>query len=261
VPVVWSDGPMDPGGFRGRPPFGGWGSMWQHSAERIPLGFEQVVERVPRFQRYAGGERFRGWVWRCPGLCSAGAGEAELCLSQASLRDRGPDPHPNPLSGREREQGGKADKVPLTPALSRGERGEGGKSSGCGRLVRALYAPLPVWTVGKYRGLEEGLEVEGLSGEWLPGVMDRWAGRRSLACERCWRVKRQTFADSTGWNELVSYLSGGLLYGREVARPGDWVFERKRAYRQRRGSRGAGGEAGGGVGVGVPGEAAGVWRG
>lgn len=177
VPVVWHDGPLNPGAFRCRPPFRHWGSLWMTMAEGIPSGFGQVLERVPVFHPYGGGPaRFRGWCWRCPGLY------------------------------------GKA----------------------CGRLVRHLYAPLPVWTVGRMLGVEEGLAVAGLAERWRPGVDDRLAGTRRLACERCWRIKRLTFSNATGWNELVSYLSGGLLYGREVERPVDFAYERLRAYRKRR---------------------------
>lgn len=104
---------------------------------------------------------------------------------------------------------------------------------GCGRLVSTLYAPLPIWTVGKYLDIKEGLKVEGLSGEWLPGVMDRWAGRRRLACEHCWKVRRVSFADYRGWNELVTYLTGGLLYGHEVEKPSNFQYERKRAHAKR----------------------------
>ena len=183
VPEVWHDGPLDPGAYQCRPPFSGWGTMWMSMAERIPLDFAQVLERVPVFQPYGsedveaeGERRFRGWSWRCPGLF--------------------------------------------------------GKS--CGRLVRHVYAPLPVWTVGRALGVREGLKLEGLEKTWRPGVDDLWAGRRRLACERCWQVKRLTFTNSTGWNELVSYLSGGLLYGREVQQPSAFEYERRRAYRSRR---------------------------
>ena len=100
----------------------------------------------------------------------------------------------------------------------------------CGRLVQMLYAPLPAWTIGRALGIEEGLEVQGLSGQWLPGVMDRWAGRRSLACERCWQVRRTTMANDTGWNDLVTHLTGGLLFGHEVAKPAGFTQERRRAY-------------------------------
>ena len=37
--------------------------------------------------------------------------------------------------------------------------------------------------------------------------------------------------DRNGWNELVCYLSGGLLYGSEVQRPSWLTPDRKRPYR------------------------------
>jgi hypothetical protein len=46
--------------------------------------------------------------------------------------------------------------------------------------------------------------------------------------------------DTAGWNELVAYLSGGLLYGREVARPAWLKPERRRAYHARPGRRAGG---------------------
>ncbi|MBX2851559.1 MAG: hypothetical protein KTR15_07435 [Phycisphaeraceae bacterium] len=227
VPVVWSDGPLDPGAKYGKPPSRWWGTLWQSMAKGIPTEFEQVLVREPRWLPVKGQMRFRGWLWRCPGLCSAGAdlapspsqGEGwdegrgderpRLSANVHDGYDAGPSPQPSPWEG------------------------EGAKASACGKLVRTLYAPLPVWTIGRYLGLNQGLGVEGLAGQWLPGVMDRWAGRRSLACLHCWRVRDQGFSSRKGWNELVAHLSGGLLFGHEVEQPSDFEYERRRAYVKR----------------------------
>jgi hypothetical protein len=113
---------------------------------------------------------------------------------------------------------------------------------GCGREVRVLFAPLPVWGIAQALGVDEGLNIEAQSdegvlrvaGQWQPGWYDPWAGRRQLACEKCWGIQGTSMATYRGWNDLVSYLSGGLLYGREVAKP-DWVkYERKQVRRERR---------------------------
>ncbi|MEM9348079.1 MAG: hypothetical protein AAGB26_15835 [Planctomycetota bacterium] len=217
TPVVWSDWQLDPGAVKGRPPAKWWGTLWESLAEKIPAEFEQVIERVPRFVPYPDRDgkkrgRFRGWWWKCPGLnqCSKAADGIRGLKSERS------QPISKPVKPR-----------PPMPSAA----------LGCGRLVSTLYAPLPIWTVGRYLGIEEGLEVEGLSGEWLPGVMDRWAGRRRLACEHCWKVRRVSFADHRGWNELVTYLSGGLLYGHEVEKPSYFQYERRRAYAKRRKKR------------------------
>jgi hypothetical protein len=57
-----------------------------------------------------------------------------------------------------------------------------------------------------------------------PGIPPAGGGskaRPSFACEKCHRIKRLSRCDKNAWNELVTYLSAGLLYGREVRRP-DW---------------------------------------
>lgn len=209
TPVVWTDGSLDPGASKGRPPSRWWGSLWQSLADNISAEFEQVVKRVPRFVPYPDKDgqkrdRFRGWWWKCPGVLSKN--EPRVSASGHELGNTG----------------------------SRSRLVEPGVLTGCGRLVRTLYAPLPVWTIGKYLGMTEGLEVEGLSGQWLPGVMDRWAGRRSLACEHCWKLRRTSFAGYQGWNDLVTHLSGGLLFGKEVKRPSSFTFERRHVYQKRK---------------------------
>lgn len=194
TPVVWSDHALDPGAAKGLPPASWWGSLWMSMAEKIPYEFEQVVERVPKFLPCKGKQKFRGWLWRCPGLGSAGAGAQDVAIKSPPM-----------TSAREKH------------------------ASGCGRLVPKLFAPLPAWTIGRYLDIEEGLDVAGLSGQWYPGVMDRWAGRRSLACRHCWRVRNGGAAERHGWNEFVSHLSGGLLFGHEVQQPADFQYERRRA--------------------------------
>jgi hypothetical protein len=238
TPVVWSDHALDPGASKGRPPARWWGTLWRSLAERIPCEFEQVVERVPRFVPYPeadGGKRprFRGWWWKCPGLVNenepralASGPELQTVSSRSRLVEASES---QTASSRLRL----VEAPELQTASSRSRLVEAPESAGCGRLVQTLYAPLPVWTVGRYLDLQEGLDVEGLSGQWLPGVMDRWAGRRSLACERCWKLRRTSFAGYRGWNELITDLSGGLLFGREVQKPADFEYERKQAYAKR----------------------------
>jgi len=213
VPVVWSDGPLDPSGPMGRPPVNWWGSSWQSLAEKVPAEFEQVLERVPRFLPCRGELRLWGWWWRCPGLLEARGVRLEARGKAA------PSPDPSLQGGGFEDEAQDASPKP--------------RASACGRLVSMLYAPLPVWTLGKHVDLQDGLAIEGLSGQWLPGVMDRWSGRRRLACRHCWRVRNGGAAERHGWNEFVTHLSGGLLYGREVKRPEGFGYERRRAYVKR----------------------------
>ncbi|MEO0514262.1 MAG: hypothetical protein AAF086_03070 [Planctomycetota bacterium] len=163
-----------------------WGSLWQSLWRRVPEGFEQTVERVPRVrpdrgnrtQSNAGAppedrekvdDGFRGWDWVCPGRVLADGTEA-----------------------------------------------------GCGRVCKKLVAPLPVWTIARAFGpppedcSRVGLEGSA-AGVW--GVADYEPRRVRFACGRCWDVQHQPRDPDAAWNQLVTAISGGWLYGREVARP------------------------------------------
>ena len=48
---------------------------------------------------------------------------------------------------------------------------------------------------------------------------------------RCHRVAFCSTAVKSYWNQVVSYLTGGLLYGREVEKPDWFTLKRKREYR------------------------------
>ena len=50
--------------------------------------------------------------------------------------------------------------------------------------------------------------------------------KTEFACEKCHRVMRYAKRGHDGWGAVVAYLSGGLLYGREVDRPG-WLESRR----------------------------------
>lgn len=101
-----------------------------------------------------------------------------------------------------------------------------GAELGCGRACKKLIAPLPVWTIDRALGTPAAARL----------VAESSPVRSRFACARCWNVQHPPTPGSYGapgtpgssggsggtdaaWNQLVSYLSGGLLYGREVARP------------------------------------------
>lgn len=74
VPVVWADGPLDPSQRRGMLPFAGWADWYEQLSASLPLEYTVELERVPRYERYGSGSRFRGWQWVCPGRRVAGVG-------------------------------------------------------------------------------------------------------------------------------------------------------------------------------------------
>lgn len=97
---------------------------------------------------------------------------------------------------------------------------------GCGARCTYLYAPMTVWTMGMFaQGLIDiGLDMaedSGLKGQWFPGLSDTigGGGPRSFACKKCWGVRSACMANDIGWNEFITHISGGLLFGRDVPRP------------------------------------------
>jgi len=240
VPVVWTQRPLDPGADLGATPHPVWGSSWRLLHERIPEHYAVVAERVPDFRDYprprprprkgSGGvtdyeRRFRGWLWKCPGrwvrlaaLEAAGVAAAETCED---------------------------------------EHGVAWGLKPCGRRCKQLVGPLPVPTVAEWLGVE-GVEVDrgdaegphhwasggvtpgvgtpralALRGGWVPTGPAGLKGPKGFACQVCWDMRAFSLCDGTWWNELVTYLSGGLLYGHEVERPA-WVrYERKQTRRRK----------------------------
>jgi DNA-binding CsgD family transcriptional regulator len=91
---------------------------------------------------------------------------------------------------------------------------------GCAKTCRVLYYPLrPLYGIQLLkRAPKDRLD-------WLPDPLE------GFACTRCHNVLHFTRINACAWNHLITHLSGGLLYGHEVARPSDVMFERKRAFR------------------------------
>ena len=113
-----------------------------------------------------------------------------------------------------------------------------GESIRCGRLCQYLYLPLPPFTLAQSI-CAFTLEMpvgSGLKGAWQPGLQQTSIAenRRTMACKHCWGVRNPSMLKYVGWNEFVSYISGGLLYGHEVKRPEDEApYVRKRTIRKR----------------------------
>src|SRR6185436_10000017 len=57
---------------------------------------------------------------------------------------------------------------------------------------------------------------------------------KRFGCQKCHRVKFFSMTGAGAWNEVICQLSGGLLYGSEVEKPGWWAKEvaqgRRRAF-------------------------------
>jgi DNA-binding CsgD family transcriptional regulator len=101
---------------------------------------------------------------------------------------------------------------------------------GCGRGARTMFYPLPRYTIPKF--LEKDLAEEEAD------AMPEAAG--CFACLFCHRVKYFTRLGTDAWNYFIAHVTGGLVYGREIARPA-WMTEaaRSKVGRQRRPVHGA----------------------
>ena len=178
--LVVTDGPIDPARDyrRGPDELRDWGSLWQHHHTKVDQGFEQVVQRVPR-------------LW--PAGRSGG------------------------------RKAGAKDEFRGWEWVCPGRELADGRVVPCGRVCRRLFGPLPVWTVGRMLGDEAlGMVVQGAVSNPALAMPDpeAQAGVRRLACGQCWGVQseRRGGTDTAAWNLLVTTLSGGWLYGREVER-------------------------------------------
>ncbi len=244
VAYVWSAGVIDPnvdGGPR-KERSGTWGKEWGESwmglHERVPREFGQMMTREPVFRKYPkkgkkaraweeAKERFRGWMLVCPGRMmrvETKAGESKRDAQERVLAEH------RAVNARAElvEQDGKM-YVRLP----------------CEKRVDSLYCPMPVWTIAKWIGDEWAMvvgedEVAGvrLRRVHVPGVrdtvmpgMEQWKSdmtARAFACAKCWKVRHCAMTNRHGWNEMVSHLSGGLLYGRDVQRPREGRIARTR---------------------------------
>jgi DNA-binding CsgD family transcriptional regulator len=95
----------------------------------------------------------------------------------------------------------------------------------CGRTCRRVYCPFPpagiaplIWPVPR---LAQIIDV--------PPVLK---GEARFACVRCHRVRYPPKGAAAAWNQAVTYLSGGLLYGSEVTPPKWFALPARKEPRQ-----------------------------
>jgi DNA-binding CsgD family transcriptional regulator len=97
----------------------------------------------------------------------------------------------------------------------------------CGKRKKVLYCPLPPINVLRGVGcLIEDEVIDAALAHDPPPPREA----RGFGCVRCHGVCAFSRVSAGSWNAVVCYLSGGLLYGKEVPRPSWLTRERKRAY-------------------------------
>ena len=93
----------------------------------------------------------------------------------------------------------------------------------CEARVRSVFLPRPVPTLPEWLGDEAVLAK--ISGTDALRPTDE-----TFACTRCHRIRYFTSLTQSSWNQLVTTLSGGLLYGSEVRRPAGFQQQRRRVF-------------------------------
>jgi hypothetical protein len=101
----------------------------------------------------------------------------------------------------------------------------------CQRRVKVIFYPLP--PINLLRGGFGCLVPDDVIDPVLALLppIDNLRRARGFACDLCHGVRPFSRVDRNGWNETVCYLTGGLVYGREVPKPSWLTCDRKRAYR------------------------------
>jgi DNA-binding CsgD family transcriptional regulator len=92
----------------------------------------------------------------------------------------------------------------------------------CGEKVSSVFLPKRIMTVSLFNGDEKDLITSG-DDEVRPY-------EPTFACTKCHRIRYWSSLHHNSWNQLIAYLSGGLLYGTEVEKPEWFTPRRRRAY-------------------------------
>lgn len=154
------------------------------------------------------GDQYVGYDWRNP---AAAAGHLRMQRRLASMR----------LAKKTRRL---THPPPRKAGSSLQHRGWCWICPHCRRAVNVLFLPLPPLKLScAFPGIAHLIERAKLPAPRVQG----------FACEKCHRVRRFSHCDRGAWSEVIRYLSGGMLYGREVPRPSCLVRRRKIAYKPR----------------------------
>jgi DNA-binding NarL/FixJ family response regulator len=104
---------------------------------------------------------------------------------------------------------------------------------GCKKEVRKVYYPLPPRTLFDFLGYDPAV-CHGRVGR-APQKFQRYDLHKldppppTFACTRCHGIHTATRCNGSTWNQVVTHLTRGMLYGHEVEKPHWYRRQRKRA--------------------------------
>lgn len=239
IPILYTDQPLDSCSRTFAPPDPLWGWTAHHLAYRLPSDFEQTLDRVPAYRPLVSDRAYHDHP------------EAAEPPDAPKYDRRLPPPPPDYVwykwkdgvyVGTEWDRKAEARREKYREKKSRGDlkpRVSTAKGSikfdgwhwicpSCKRESHTLYCPLPPIHLELANHRDVGL---------LSEVDQLQPANQCFACWRCHGVRFISFIERSGWNAFITYVSGGLLFGREVPKPAMLIDAqrdgtlRKRAYR------------------------------
>ncbi len=235
VPLLYTDQPLDPcsKGFANPDPAWIWTAAFRPG--RIPRDITQTLTRIVRYISHAARHNARSHreitFPRAPSRCLPPPApdlawykwsrSGHYLGNDPTNWRKGPhDPGDRPRYDRPKRRWSKR-HAQSTSKGSLHFNGHQWICPRCHRTCRTIYLPLP--RINLLTNLPPLAQINN-----IPAYAD------GFACHRCHRVKFFSRTRNDSWNQLIAYLTGGLLYGHEVPRPADFT-KRKRPYRPRLG--------------------------
>jgi DNA-binding CsgD family transcriptional regulator len=212
IPLIHSWTTLDPSGHNFSRPDPLWGGLWEYLPDMIPDDFEQTITRIPKFRPF---------------------------------RTNRPRPARLSLTLSLRPEGSSSKSAPRRRRKNHSRRifDDGSQLIGyrwlcpaCKKEVSKIYYPLPPRTLFDFLGFDPGTGTKTGKGACAHSKKFLRFDLHKLdpppptfACHRCHRIRGLTRTNHNGWNEIVSHLTRGLLYGHEVEKPAWYRTPRKRA--------------------------------
>ena len=256
-PVLYAKGPLDPSVRGFQPADETWSYTGRICLSEVPEAFAQTLVRVPHLHDTAG-RRYRDARGLHPEHPDVDRGPAAEAAAVRRKSKRLPPPPPDYVAykwkdgayvgydwraaatkpliranyerhqrrlarAREAKRARRRAKPPPSRAAGSLEfRGWRWLCPRCGRAVQVVFLPVRRTNLAtRYPCDRAALAAAGAEAE------PAWAtAAHGFACAACHRVRVVSRASKDFWNDLVTYLSRGLLYGSEVARPA-WVTRRR----------------------------------
>jgi DNA-binding NarL/FixJ family response regulator len=227
VPILYTPRPLDPQSNNLQMPSPLWGNIWDYRTPILSRDFAQQVKRVPIYRPAPGPK------WDVSPYPSHKLPPPPPDYVWYKWKDGKYIPDKHELK-HQRAKERKAKRL-LTSTARPASAGRASQGSiqfngyrwicpACKKPVRQLYLPLPRINFLP-RPLPElaNFDAPDAIHDPLP----------CFACCRCHRIRYFSPCDRNAWNELISYLSAGLLYGYEVKKPADYQPTRQRPYKPR----------------------------